>query len=168
VVSESKDIFGDGVNIASRIQTMALPGCIYVSEAVHRNISNQPEIVTRFVRQEVLKNVKEGLRIYEVLRQNVSPSDLATTHIPSRDVSMEDKSMAVLPFINMSNDPDQDYFSDGLTMELITNLSRLRAYPDYFQHDVDEIQRHEKRYPNNRKRNQCALCARRKRQETRG
>ena len=120
VVFENEDIFGDGVNIASRIQTMAQPGCIYVSETVQQNISNNPGIETRFVKQEVLKNVKEPVRIYEVLVRT-----LPTTSLPHVN-PLVDKSMAVLPFINMSNDPEQDYFSDGLTIELITNLSKLK------------------------------------------
>ena len=67
VVFENDDVFGDGVNIASRIQAIAKPGCIYVSEQVQNNISNKHEIATQFVKLETLKNVKEPVKIYEVI-----------------------------------------------------------------------------------------------------
>ncbi len=63
VVFEDNDVFGDVVNIASRIQAIATPGAIYISESVHNNISNKKEIITRFVRKANLKNVKEAVRI---------------------------------------------------------------------------------------------------------
>ena len=67
VVFENEDVFGDGVNIASRIQAIAKPGCIYVSESVHNNISNKKDITTKFIKEETLKNVKEAVRMYEVM-----------------------------------------------------------------------------------------------------
>ncbi len=68
VIVDQEDIFGDGVNIASRIQSIAEPGCIYISESVRRNISNKPELVSRFVKEEILKNVQHPAKIYEVIR----------------------------------------------------------------------------------------------------
>ena len=70
VVFENDDVFGDGVNIASRIQSIANPGSIYVSESVHNNISNKKDITTKFIKEETLKNVKEAVRIYEVMIAN--------------------------------------------------------------------------------------------------
>src|SRR5450755_3531308 len=66
VVFEAEDIFGDAVNIASRIQSAAKPGSIYVSESVQRNVSNKTGILTKFINEETLKNVKEPVRIYEI------------------------------------------------------------------------------------------------------
>src|SRR5688572_16008002 len=66
VVFENGDVFGDGVNIASRLQTLAPIGGIWVSESVYKNVSNKVEIKTKFVREEILKNVREPVRIYEV------------------------------------------------------------------------------------------------------
>ncbi len=67
VVFENDDIFGDAVNIAARIQSAAKPDCIYVSESVHHNIANKIDIQSSFVKEESLKNVKEPIRIYEVM-----------------------------------------------------------------------------------------------------
>src|SRR5688572_19182635 len=76
VVFENNDVFGDGVNIASRIQAIANPGSIYVSESIHNNISNKQGIETRFIKQETLKNVKEPLMIYEVLINGLPSASL--------------------------------------------------------------------------------------------
>ena len=123
VVFENDDVFGDGVNIASRIQAIASPGSIWVSEPVHHNISNKKDIESRFVKQELLKNVKEPVRIYEVMP--VPEIKLAgTIHQLSDQTSLED-SIAVLPLVNMSNDPEQDYFCDGISEEIINALAQL-------------------------------------------
>jgi TolB-like protein/class 3 adenylate cyclase len=123
VVFENDDVFGDGVNIASRIQSAAKPGAIYISESVYNNISNKQGIETSFVKQETLKNVKEPVRIYEVI---ISSSVKSTTPTMKEQIKkLTEKSIAVLPFVNMSNDPDQDYFCDGLSEELLNVLSHV-------------------------------------------
>ncbi|MGB5318751.1 TPR end-of-group domain-containing protein [Eudoraea sp.] len=123
VVFENEDVFGDGVNIASRIQGLSPPGSIYISEAVHNNIYNKQGIESRFVREEKLKNVASSMRIYEV----VTTKDLSSLHIDAeaRIQRTTGKSIAVLPFVNMSNDPDQDYFCDGISEEIIDTLAQL-------------------------------------------
>jgi len=120
VIFENNDVFGDGVNIASRIQAIATPGGIYISEPVHNNISNKKEITTRFVRKENLKNVKEAVRIYEVIMAGDSGS---ITENERKDILQN--SIAVLPFANMSNDPEQEYFCDGMSEEIINALAQL-------------------------------------------
>jgi len=122
VVFENEDVFGDGVNIAARIQAFAMPDSIYISEAIHNNISNKQGIETRFVKQEKLKNVATPMRIYEVVtaQHTGSPKIFGASLQESTG-----KSIAVLPFVNMSNDPDQDYFCDGLSEEIIDTLSQL-------------------------------------------
>ncbi|MEO7906857.1 MAG: tetratricopeptide repeat protein [Saprospiraceae bacterium] len=122
VVFENGDVFGDGVNIASRIQAIASPGGIYISESVHHNVSNKKDIHTRFVGEQSLKNVKEPVRIYEV-RTEGSVTESTNVLFTQKDL---EKSIAVLPFINMSNDPEQEYFSDGMAEELIASLSKLK------------------------------------------
>ena len=123
VVFENEDVFGDGVNIASRIQASAVPGSIYISEAIHDNISNKQGIETRFVKQEKLKNVVNAIRIYEVVPAH--QTDFPKISISASGQESSGKSVAVLPFVNMSNDPDQDYFCDGLSEEIIDALSQL-------------------------------------------
>ena len=125
VVFEDGDVFGDGVNIASRIQAIATPGAIYISEEVHNNIFNKKEITTRYVRAETLKNVKEPVRIYEVLpvKNQFQDDGPASKNLPAD--TQPRKSIAVMPFVNMSNDPEQEYFCDGITEEIINALAQL-------------------------------------------
>jgi len=117
VVFENGDVFGDGVNIASRIQAVTEPGCVYVSEAVSANVSNKKGIRIRFVREERLRNVKEPVRIYEILNGNISMTTETSVY--------DENSIAVLPLINMSNDPEQDYFCDGIAEEIMNALGQL-------------------------------------------
>jgi adenylate cyclase len=128
VVFEDNDVFGDGVNIASRLQALAPIGGIYISETVFRNIENQKELETEFVKEEILKNVKHPIKIYQLKRQpqyipdkyGFSPSDKINTK-----KRVYEKSIAVLPFVNMSNDLEQEYFSDGMSEEIINTLVQL-------------------------------------------
>ncbi len=122
VVLEGGDVFGDAVNIAARIQSAAKPGAIYISETVQHNVSNKNHIQTKFIKEEALKNVKEPVRMYEVLLFN---DVLAPVEIKSKPASRA--GIAVLPFANMSSDPEQEYFSDGLTEEIISDLSRVNT-----------------------------------------
>src|ERR1019366_8876344 len=119
VVFENDDVFGDGVNIAARIQAVAKPGSIYVSESVQRNVSNKKDITTKFIKEETLKNVKEAVRMYEVL---IKDDSIATAENKMRNISQN--SIAVLPFANMSSDPEQEFFSDGISEEIINMLAQ--------------------------------------------
>ena len=121
VVFEDGDVFGDGVNIAARIQALAKPGSIYISEAVHHNVSNKKEIQTRFIKEETLKNVKEPVKIYEV-RMN---DDSFVPEVPQNKPDTQN-SIAVLPFANMSSDPEQEFFSDGISEEIINMLAQVQ------------------------------------------
>jgi len=116
VVFENEDIFGDGVNIASRIQAITEPGGIFISETVHNNISNKQGIKTKFVRTESFKNVKESIRIYEVIAY---VSDSAPSLSTAQFKRSAEKSIAVLPFVNMSNVPEQVGSFDGRFIELL-------------------------------------------------
>ncbi len=124
VVFENEDVFGDGVNIASRIQAIANPGTIYISESVYNNISNKQEIDSRFVRQETLKNVKEPVRIYEVITS--AATEVSHLILKEQAPKTPEKSIAVMSFVNMSNDPEQEYFSDGIAEEIINSLAHLK------------------------------------------
>ena len=123
IVLEHDDIFGDAVNIASRIQSIAIPGGIYVSESVHNNVSNKKDFKTRFVRIESLKNVRETVPVYEIL---LSSSKEPLNGSPSAIKKIPEKSIAVLPFVNMSHDPEQEYFSDGMAEEILNSLANIK------------------------------------------
>ena len=134
IVFENNDIFGDGVNIASRLITLAPPGGICISESVHNNVVNKKGIKTNFLRTEILKNVKDPVRIYEAI---IEPSVIAESkneHEQQDKIitvfetigKTPEKSVAVLPFVNMSNDPEQEYFSDGITEEILNSLTHLK------------------------------------------
>lgn len=128
VVFENSDVFGDGVNIASRLQSVAPVGGIYISQAVNENISNKKGIITKYIREENLKHVKEPVHIYEVTIAEGGMDLYANTRQEEKPATgkIHDKSIAVLPFVNMSNDPEQEYFSDGMAEEVLNTLSNLK------------------------------------------
>lgn len=152
VVFENNDVFGDGVNIAARIQAIANPGSIYISESVHNNISNKKGFQTKFVKEEKLKNVKDLIKIYQVLVDGVivAPTPtigrkiktkrsvllffgivivLLTAGYFIKDIfttqRSSPKSIAVLPFIDLSQEQNQEYFSDGMMVDIINRLSKI-------------------------------------------
>ena len=121
------NVFGDVVNIAARIQALAPPGGIYISEMVYRNIVNKQGLDCQFIKEEELKNIKEPTKIYELLTQNSEPV-IEKIIEPIKPAKKSQKiGVAVLPFFNMSTDQDQEYFSDGLTEDIITQLSKIKA-----------------------------------------
>jgi adenylate cyclase len=121
VVFENEDVFGDGVNIAARIQAIANPGTTFVSESVHHNVSNKKTIQTKFVKEESLKNVKEPVRIYEIA---INQSELNNDTVLKTN---NENRIAVLPFDNFSPSSDDAYLAEGFTEELISDLSRIHA-----------------------------------------
>ena len=127
VVSHGDDVFGSGVNIASRIEAIAPVGSIWVSDSVQRNIQNKKGIKIEFVKEETLRNVKQPVRIYDIKvdEKYTAISDPFLKTVNSDASKTVEKSIAILPFVNMSNDPDQEYFCDGLSEELLTMLSQL-------------------------------------------
>jgi adenylate cyclase len=128
VLLQRGNIFGDVVNIASRLQAVAPPGCIYISEAVYRNIANKKEINSVFVREEKLKNVKVPLHVYEVLTNSSEKFVSAQTMVDPIANDVSASSIAVLPFTNLSSHPDHEYFSEGLTEDIIAQLSKIKSY----------------------------------------
>ena len=120
VVFENDDVFGNGVNIAARIQSAAPSGCIFISEAVYNNIANNKKIKTHFVKEQNLKNVSKAIALYQVLYAGSEILKAEALAVPP-----EEKSIAVLPFVNMSSDTEQEYFSDGISEEIINMLAQI-------------------------------------------
>ena len=122
VVVEDDSIYGDGVNLASRIESLAVPGGIFISEKVYDEIRNHHNIETREMGYFELKNVNLPVRIFAIANSGIS--------VPRRDelrgkTKQPNNRLAVLPFVNMSTDADNEYFSDGITEELLNALTRI-------------------------------------------
>jgi len=123
VVVEDGDIFGDGVNVAARLEGIADPGGICVSARVQEDAAGKLDLTFEDLGEQSLKNIARSVRVYRVRNAAVkSPSAVAPSALPLPDKP----SIAVLPFQNMSGDPEQEYFADGMVEEIITALSRIR------------------------------------------
>lgn len=120
VVVDGDDLYGDGVNIAARLEALADPGGVWISEDAYRQVRSKLALSFDDLGARVLKNIAEPVRIYRVTNTPAVTVTATTTSTP------EKPSIAVLPFANLSGDPEQDYFADGIVADLITQLSRLR------------------------------------------
>jgi adenylate cyclase len=122
IVVEDGDIFGDGVNVAARLEALAEPGGICVSARVQEDAVGKLDLAFEDLGEQALKNIARPVRAYRVIT-----STRPTTQQISTGPPLPDKpSIAVLPFANMSGDPEQEYFADGMVEEIITALSRIR------------------------------------------
>jgi adenylate cyclase len=120
IIDDGEDIHGEGVNVAARLEGLAEPGSIVVSGDVYNQVKNRIEAVYEDMGPQEVKNVTDPVQAYGVNIEAVSGSkgvSVAATDKPS---------IAVLPFDNLSGDPDQEYFTDGITEDVITALSRVR------------------------------------------
>jgi adenylate cyclase len=122
IIIEGEDILGDGVNIAARIEGVAEPGGISISEDAWRQV--QGKVAANFVDtgEQSLKNIARPVRVYQVELSKRSAAEPAAPTLPLPDKP----SIAVLPFQNMSGDPEQEYFTDGMVEDIITGLSRIK------------------------------------------
>lgn len=126
VVEESDgDLMGDGVNIASRLEGVAAPGAICLSEDAYRQVKARLDLSVRDLGSTQLKNIADPIRVYSLaVRPTQSASEQPSSTLPAT-TSPPKLSIAVLPFANMSGDPEQDYFADGISEDIITGLSKL-------------------------------------------
>lgn len=131
IISDAGDIYGDGVNVAARLEALAEPGSIYVSRVVHDQVRDKLSFSFEDLGEQIVKNIARPIGVHRVsiaeperfggAKATVAPgqSEHSNAHRPS---------IAVLPFINMSGDSEQEYFADGISEEIITGLSKLRWF----------------------------------------
>jgi TolB-like protein/class 3 adenylate cyclase len=125
VIVEPDDLYGDGVNIAARIEALADAGGVFVSNTVHDHVRDRLPFVFEDLGEQQVKNIARPVRVYRVREVGAAARSPSAPTLPV--LPLPDKpSIAVLPFQNMSGDPEQEYFTDGMVEEIITALSRIR------------------------------------------
>jgi adenylate cyclase len=133
IIFEAGDIFGDGVNIAARLEALAEPGSIYVSAIVYDQVADKIDVDFEDLGPQNLKNIRRPVRVYrmgaEAKNQPADPKDLEAVAAAS-PVGFDDRrAIAVLPFANFSGDPQQEFFADGITEDIISMLAGWRVFP---------------------------------------
>jgi len=121
VVHDGDRIYGSGVNVAARIEGIAVPGGICISRNTYDHVKDKLDLGFDYLGEHEVKNIKEPVRVYRVLMDIESPKPLVEEHLELPDKP----SIAVLPFTNMSGDPSQEYFSDGMTEQIINGLCKV-------------------------------------------
>ena len=119
VVYDEARIYGDGINVAARLEGIAEAGGICISSKVYEEISGRIELACQDIGEQQLKNIARPVRAYQIRLDSIGPTAAPAPVLP------EKPSIAVLPFQNMSGDPEQEYFADGMTEDLITDLSKV-------------------------------------------
>jgi adenylate cyclase len=131
VIAEEDDIYGDGVNIAARLEALAEPGAVFVSNTVYEHVRDRLSFAFEDLGEQRVKNIARPLHVYRVgPRPSQRQAGEASTLSIDKSLALPDKpSLAVLPFANMSSDPEQEFLADGIAEDIITALSR---YPSLF------------------------------------
>jgi adenylate cyclase len=133
IILEEGDIFGDGVNIAARVEALAKPGSVYVSESVHDQVAGEVDLGFEDLGPQDLKNISRPIRVYRILGDMAGLSEdlvAAAAKLTARPPIFDDRrAIAVLPFANFGGDPEQEFFADGVTEDIISMLAGWRAFP---------------------------------------
>ncbi|MEO7983367.1 MAG: adenylate/guanylate cyclase domain-containing protein [Bacteroidota bacterium] len=123
IVCENQDVYGDTVNLASRIEALAVPGAVFISDKIYDEIKNQAGIKTVPLGKFNLKNVKRQVEVYAIANEGLVIPTAAQLGVKAG----AENSIAVLPFINMSADPENEYFSDGISEEILNALTHVEG-----------------------------------------
>jgi TolB-like protein/class 3 adenylate cyclase/Flp pilus assembly protein TadD len=128
IISDADDIYGDGVNVAARLEGLADPGGIMVSRVVHDQVRDKLSFGFEDLGEQLVKNIAHpvGVHRVQIAESGTAAATAAPAAARAESASAERPSIAVLPFVNMSGDAEQEYFADGITEEIITGLSKLR------------------------------------------
>jgi TolB-like protein/class 3 adenylate cyclase len=124
IVYDKNEIYGDGVNLASRIESLGIPGSILISDKLNYAVKGQGSISTKSLGYFELKNIKEPVEVYSIINQDIKAPERSELKGKMKEIK---KSIAVLPFINMSPDPENEYFSDGIAEEILNALVRIEG-----------------------------------------
>ncbi len=125
IVYDDEGVYGDGVNIASRIEALSISGAVLISDKLYGEIKNYPTLLAESMGSYQLKNVMEPIEIFALTNPGLKvPSQL---QLKIKEGYKEKNSIAVLPFINMSTDPENEYFSDGITEEILNALTKIEG-----------------------------------------
>ena len=130
IISDENDIYGDGVNVAARLEALAEPGGILVSRNVHDQVRDKLSFGFEDLGEQLVKNIARPIGVHRVsLAESAPPAMVKSAAAAKTEFSSVDRpSIAVLPFANMSGDPEQEYFADGISEDIITGLSKLRWF----------------------------------------
>lgn len=127
VVVEDDDLLGDGVNIAARVEAEAEPGTVVITQAVFDQVKRTAQLTFENKGKASLKNISEPVNLYRVIDEMANHSYITGTVGTQEETPARQNSIVVLPFANMSGDAEQDYFADGFSEDLITELARFRG-----------------------------------------
>ncbi len=127
VIVDRDDIYGDGVNVAARLEGLAEPSGICISESVRTAVGKKLDLGYEFMGEQKVKNIEEPVRAYRVLMEEAEEPKIISTENPALDFP-DKPSIAVLPFDNMSGGSEQEYFADGISEDLITALSKIHWF----------------------------------------
>ena len=130
IISEDNDIYGDGVNVAARLEALAEPGDIIVSRNVHDQVCDKLSFGFEDLGEQSVKNIARPIGVHRVsLAESATETVFKSTPVAKPEIAAGQRpSIAVLPFANMSGDPEQEYFADGISEDIITGLSKLRWF----------------------------------------
>lgn len=124
ITYSENDVYGDGVNVASRIESVSVSGGVFISDKVYDEIKNQPSLPAVSVGVYEFKNVSRPVEVFALVSEGIKPPEGFTAE---GKLKKRDEVIAVLPFANMSNDPDNEYFSDGISEEILNALTKVQG-----------------------------------------